>query len=509
MKYVKVFLCWALILFLPAGFVFAGGGGQKTSSPSSSDPGSLREKNLVTLDVVMMASAGKEGSHDVEDAINAYLLEKLNVKIKLTFITYGNYVQQTNLLLSAGQGVDILPVYMTPLFTVANNGQIIPLDDLLAKYGQGIVEQMGKDYVDCGRINNVLYGLPTGRDLAAAYGFEMRKDICDKYGIDYANITTLDQLHDALAIVHKNEPNLVCVVPSNGELVRNWGWDPLGDMVTPIGVLMNKGQSWEVVNLFETSFYKDFVTTMRKWYLEGLIMQDGISNSESVGVMMGAGRAFGGFMNLKPYFNVQETTNYGTEIVVSEIVPAFSVTSYVIMNAWSIASSSKHPEAAMKLLNMMYTDPTLVNLMIYGLEGTHYVKAGSASNGQSIIKYPPGVDGINTKYRPSGGWLWGNQFVGHVWEGNPPDYWDVTRKFNETALKSYAFGFSWDSSDVKNQITACTNVMGKYHKALMCGAVDPETTLPRFIQELKAAGIDDIIKDKQEKLNAWRKVTGK
>jgi hypothetical protein len=55
------------------------------------------------------------------------------------------------------------------------------------------------------------------------------------------------------------------------------------------------------------------------------------------------------------YFNVQETTNHGTEIVVSEIVPSFAITSYVIMNAWSIASSSKHPEAAMKLLNMVYS----------------------------------------------------------------------------------------------------------------------------------------------------------
>jgi putative aldouronate transport system substrate-binding protein len=479
--------------------------GSASSGSGTAATGDLREKELVTLDVVQMASAGKEGSKEVVDAINVYLQEKLNVKINLTFISYGNYVQQTNLLLSAGQGVDILPIYMIPLFTVANNGQVIPLDDLMAKYGQGILDQMGKTYVDCGRIDGVLYGLPTARDLAAAYGFEMRKDICDKYGIDYANITTLDQLHDALAIVHKNEPNMVGVVPSNGELVRNWGWDPLGDMVTPLGVLMDSGRSWEVVNLFETDFYKEFVTTMRKWYQEGLIMQDGISNSESVGVMMGAGRAFGGFMNLKPYFEVQETTNYGTEIVVSTIVPPFAVTSYVIMNAWAISSSSKHPEAAMKLLNMMYTDPTLMNLMIYGLEGPHYVKVGNASNGQSMIAYPQGVTSTTSTYRPSGGWLWGNQFVGHVWEGNPPDYWDVTRDFNATAAKSFAFGFSWDSSDVKNQLTACTNVMGKYHKALMCGELDPATTLPRFNQELKAAGMDDIIKDKQAKLDAWRK----
>lgn len=464
----------------------------------------LREPELVTLDVIMMASAGKDGSGEVVNAINAYLEEKLNIRINLTFISYGNYTQQTNLMLSAGEGIDVFPVYMTPLTTVANNGQILPLNDLLAEYGQGIVEQIGEEFINCGKVGDEVFGITTGRDLAASYGFEMRKDICDKYNIDYENITTLDQLHDALVTVHTNEPDLVCVVPSNGELVRNWGWDPLGDAGTPLGVLMDMGQSDTVVNLFETDYYREFVTTMHQWYEEGLIMADAVSNTENVGTMMGAGTAFGGFMNLKPYFNVQETTNYGTEIVVSEIIPAFSTTSNVSMATWAIASSTKYPEAAMKLLNMMYTDPTLENLMIYGIEGEHYVVLGDAANGQKIIGYPEGVDATNTTYRPSGGWLWCNQFIGHVWTGNPADYWDVTREFNQTAIKSNAFGFTWDSSNVRNQVTACTNVMQKYHQALMCGAVDPDETLPKFIQELKDAGIDAIIADKQAQYDEWK-----
>ena len=465
----------------------------------------LREPELVTLDVIMMASAGKDGSGEVVNAINAYLEEKLNIRINLTFISYGNYTQQTNLMLSAGEGIDVFPVYMTPLTTVANNGQILPLNDLLAEYGQGIVEQIGEEFINCGKVGDEVFGITTGRDLAASYGFEMRKDICDKYNIDYENITTLDQLHDALVTVHTNEPDLVCVVPSNGELIRNWGWDPLGDAGTPLGVLMDMGRSDTVVNLFETDYYREFVTTMHQWYEEGLIMADAVSNTENVGTMMGAGTAFGGFMNLKPYFNVQETTNYGTEIVVSEIIPAFSTTSNVSMATWAIASSTKYPEAAMKLLNMMYTDPTLENLMIYGIEGEHYVVLGDAANGQKIIGYPEGVDATNTTYRPSGGWLWCNQFIGHVWTGNPADYWDVTREFNQTAIKSNAFGFTWDSSNVRNQVTACTNVMQKYHQALMCGAVDPDETLPKFIQELKDAGIDAIIADKQAQYDEWKK----
>lgn len=469
----------------------------------------LREAELITLDVVTMASGGKEVDQRVVDALNEYLEEKLNIHINLTLIPYANLVQQTNLMLSAGEGADLITIYMIPLFTVVNNGQVRPLDDLIAQYGQGIVEEMGMEFLDCGRVGGELYGIPTGRDLAVEYGFEMRKDIADKYEIDYENIKDLDALYEALKKVQAGEEGMIPVVPSYGEMVRNWGWDPLGDASTPLGVLMDLGQSWEVVNLFETEEYKEFITRMRQWYLEGLIMQDAVSNSESVGVMMGAGTAFGGMMNIKPYFEVQETANYGTEIVCSRIIPASTNTAYVNMNTWAIAASSRYPEASMKLLNLMYTDPTVVNLLTYGIEGIHYKKVGDASNGQSVITYADGLDATTTPYKPSGGWILGNQFVGHIWEGNPADYWDVQKEYNNTALKSYAFGFTWDSSAVRNQMTACTNVMGKYHKALMCGALDPEETLPKFIQELKDAGIDDIISDKQAQLDAWRAANGK
>ncbi len=46
-------------------------------------------------------------------------------------------------------------------------------------------------------------------------------------------------------------------------------------------------------------------------------------------------------------------------------------------------------------------------------------------------------------------------------------------------------------------------MVNKYHKALVCGALDPEETLPKFNQELKDAGLDAIIAEKQSQLDAW------
>ena len=54
-----------------------------------------------------------------------------------------------------------------------------------------------------------------------------------------------------------------------------------------------------------------------------------------------------------------------------------------------------------------------------------------------------------------------------------------------------------------NEITACQNVKSKYANGLELGALDPNEALPKFIDELKAAGIDTIVKEKQAQLDAW------
>ena len=54
-----------------------------------------------------------------------------------------------------------------------------------------------------------------------------------------------------------------------------------------------------------------------------------------------------------------------------------------------------------------------------------------------------------------------------------------------------------------NQVTACQNVSSAYRTALIWGSIDPEENLPKYIEELKAAGIDEIIAEKQKQLDAF------
>ncbi len=482
-----------------------------TEDSTASAESDLREDELVTLDVVTMSSGKNEPDiTDVENAMNEILEEKFNCNVDLTFISYANYAEQTSLMLSSGEDADLLPVYMIPLPTCANAGQIIPLDDLIEQYGQGIKEQLG-DYIECGRVGEDLYGVTTLRDLANSQGFEFVKSVADEVGFDYENIATLDDLERELMKVKEAYPDMWPVAVSSGENIRNWGWDPLGDDMINLGVLADMATEPTVVNLYETDQYKDLVNEMYSWMQEGLIQADAVNSTETSTTLMSAGTAFGGFTNLKPGFAEENSSSLGFEIGVVEIVPALGCTNNVSRATWTISSGCDNPEAAMKVLNELYTNPDLSNLYMYGIEGVHYkvLEEGGASNGQDIITWADGVDATTSNYRKSGTWLQPNQFIGHVWEGSEPDIWDQQREFNNTAQKSVAFGFTYDSLPVTNEVTACTNVVSKYNKALLCGALEPESTLAQFNEELYAAGLQNIIDEKQAQLDAWLEAQGK
>ena len=118
------------------------------------------------------------------------------------------------------------------------------------------------------------------------------------------------------------------------------------------------------------------------------------------------------------------------------------------------------------------------------------------------IGYPEGVDASNTTYS-SVAWIWPNELISDPWEADGPDIWTETDAFNKAAHLSCAFGFIWNNADVLNEITACNNVTAKYKDALDCGSLNPEEAVPKMIQELKDAGIDTIIAEKQAQLDAW------
>ena len=466
-------------------------------SAASTEVYDFSDRKPVTLKLYMFGDADTEQCELVSEKLSEITREKLNCDVELTRIGFGSYVTQLNLILSSGEQIDVFSPFNLSTATLANSGQIKNLTDLLKEYGKETYNSISPEDLACHTIGNDVYAIPPNKDKAMSLGFMMRKDIVDELGINLDEIKDFNGLHDVLVKVKNAHPEMYAVVPDFGNMIGYLEVDQLSDY---FGVLLDpyNSDSLTVENLFESDYYKNLTQRMYDWEKEGLLMPDGSSNTESGNNLIKSGKAFGRFSHMKVGFEQENTNSIGTEIVTWIYKEPISVTAK-LSPAWCIGESTVDAERSMALLNLMYNDPEVSNLLINGVEGVQYEFVDKE---KGIIDYPEGKDSSTVGYSRLP-WGWPNEQISYLWKGDKETLWTDLKEFNDTAVQSPAKGFNFDNAMVLNEVTACNNILKKYNPALLSGQLDPVTTIPKFVEELKNAGIDTIITEKQKQIDEW------
>ncbi|SFJ58508.1 putative aldouronate transport system substrate-binding protein [Paenibacillus sp. UNC496MF] len=470
-----------------------GASSETTSNASNLDP--------YELTMVFLGNDQKD-MPEVQEALNKILTEKINATIKLVPIPASQWGQQTNLMLTSGEKVDLIP--SSTLFnfpSLASSGVYLPLDDLLAKYGSGIQAVMQPAQIAAANIKGKTYAIPDNKDMATFYGIDMRKDLVDKYHIDVTKIKSFQDLDGVFQTIKTNEPDVMPLVGKNpGYSPFFQGYAPYDPLGGSIGVLQNEGSELKVVDWYETQEYADDLDWMHKWFQAGYLPKDAATNKQSALELVKGGKAFGFFANMNPAFDSDIARVIGREMISVPLTPDFSTSDMMNNSMWSIPKSSGNPDRAMMMLNLLYSDKELYNLLVWGIEGKHYVKKSD-----NVIDYPAGVDASNSGYNLNTAYMFGNMFQSYTWTTQDPDIWKKMDEFNKNAVPSKARGFIFDVTNVKTEIAAVSNVVNEFTMGLETGTLDPKVVLPKFIDKLKAAGSDKIVAEKQKQLDEWAK----
>lgn len=437
----------------------------------------------------------------IEDEVNQISIKEINVKVKLLPISGGNWGQQTNLMISGGEKLDVMPTLGSFNSMVAQK-TLLDMTELIDQHGQGIKSAIGENFLKGTTVDGKVYGVTVGNGKAAVPNIAMRKDILDKYGLSIDSVNTFDDITKIYDVVSKKEPKMAMLVPTGTgnvttaptSILFQSTYDNLGD---GLGVLLGN-DNHKVVNLFETEEYKALLKTTRDWYQKGYILKDAATTTETTVNLLKAGKGFSEFVGGEVGLDAQLMRNTGHPFVTKKLQDPLITSGTIQGLTWVIPVTSKNPEAAMKFLNLTYTNADVINLIDWGIEGKHYEKKQDGT-----IGYPSGVDASNTGYGFGQDWLMGNQLIAHVWEGNDPNNYNILEENNKTAPISIALGFSYDSSKVKTEIANVNNVIDQYRPGLDTGSLDPDKYLPEFNAKLKAAGLDKIISEKQKQLDAW------
>lgn len=252
-----------------------------------------------------------------------------------------------------------------------------------------------------------------------------------------------------------------------------------------------------VINTYDTEKYKEMAEKAYDWNQKGYFMPDSTTNTTTRQDLFRANTAFSYYGSQHPGTATQETMNSGKEIVSIPIGRSTISTSAVNFCQWAIPAqcekpekSSCSPESAVLRLRLPESVPIWnlkAKIMLYRME-LHLIQMESTSD--SV--------GWGNEL-----WLCGNGSIGYAWETDPENVYEKFTEYNDTAQESPLYGFIYDTTNVKNEITAITNVTDKYKAIIENGDADPSTTLPQFNEELKSAGIDNIIEDMQKQVDEW------
>src|SRR3954454_1994150 len=235
-----------LLIALSAILVLAGCS-SKESSTSNND-GTNSKDQPYQINMAYITFTKIDDLPLVQDEINKIVKKKINATVKLVPINGANYQQQSNLMLTGNEKLDLL---VTSSFfgysTQAAKGQLLALDDLVQSKGKGILDTVPKRILEGNKVNGKMYGIPSIRDWGSYYGFVMRKDIVDKYKIDLSQVKTFADLENVFKVVKEKEPTLTPIVntgiTTTATVLAGGKFDTLGDS---LGVVSFKNK--KVVN---------------------------------------------------------------------------------------------------------------------------------------------------------------------------------------------------------------------------------------------------------------------
>lgn len=434
---------------------------------------------------------GQEKDAEVVNAeASKYLKDKINASINLVQFDWGSYDTKMGAMVAAGEPFD-LAFTCSWAFNYRQNtirGAFAPLgNDMLDKYAPEAKEIIGQDLLTAAKVNGEVYALPIVKEKAHNFGILFNKALVDKYSIDYSNVKTLADLEPIFQTIKEKEPSIYPAVASTkpgGFLTLQTEFDLVSgsDMMPGVLYSNNDSNNVKVFNQFETPEFKQYLQTMRKWFKAGYIRKDAATLKTDPAV--NEGKYFAYPLQMKPG-KAAEMKKPAVEWVQHDMTPVLTSNMDTNGSMTAISSTSKNPERALMLLNLMYTDPTINNMLVFGIENKHYTK--KSDNVIEITK-----DSGYDKYVGSG-WMFGSQFIQYTMSNEDPKKWDSLKDFNSKATVLNSLGFTFDNESVKTEMAALNNVCLEYIPVLVTGSVEPDAYLPKFLSKLKESGSEKVI----------------
>lgn len=485
-----------------------------TDAPASDAPAADPHAEEVDLTLVLMDRSQNVGQDEILQLAADYAKEKLNINLSFNLITDSN---DMGTIFATGEGWDLGYCNSGIFQNLAARNAFLDLAPYMEQghlaYAQ---EMLTPEQLAAFQINGKQAGLAPYKDLMEGWNFMYNSTIIeDELGI--AAPTEWQTFHDLVPFFYEVKEGLdaagMDMVPGGPgtNLLSAWyqtdflvGWYNEALAVTNIDGLPGYDDIDENT-VYCPVFTDDFAELIK---LRAQLVEDGIIYGYKTD--SGDGRSFenGDWlwtsgMGLLEWQNPSEL--YDTKMV--NQTKAFGYTAYVQAISVVVNANCEHPDRAVELLDMMYSDEYWCTLMRCGVEGLDWEDADN----DGVIEW------IGRSAAPAN-----DDKFWRAWYGNGHAHSLATGKLdasvsdrdtflaaldalNHDGIVSPHTGFTFDQTPVVNEITACTAIMNEYMQMLIypLSMDDIDATIEECREKLLANGIETIIAEVQTQLDAY------
>lgn len=216
---------------------------------------------------VLSNAPGQEELEAVQARINAILEERLGIHIQLLTFPFTSYDQKMREVLAGSDQVDVM-LCMGSYVENCLRGNLLPLNELLAQYGQGVAGAVEEDAIQGCAVNSVVYGIPNIRDYAITTDtYYLNAAVLERNGFSADEIRTPEDLEYVFSVIHENEPDIVILSTYLQSLASNRRY--LNPQTPLVSVLEEETDRY--VNYFATEEYRSLLLQIRDWYQKGYV----------------------------------------------------------------------------------------------------------------------------------------------------------------------------------------------------------------------------------------------
>jgi putative aldouronate transport system substrate-binding protein len=460
------------------------------------------------------------------EQLNKKLTEKVNAELEPYYVEWTDWQTQYNLLLASGDtSIDLIGTATDWLdaWPNAKKGAFLELtDDMLKTYAPQTYASVTQDHWNMCKYNSKIYLMPEDNYAQwTNHGFMYRGDWAKEFGLTNG-VNSFAELGQYFAGIKANKPD---VIPwdaaasgqafgsqlAGGYFESNTNTLFMDGLDVPIFYGASKDDMFTLASPYmEGQEYIDFAKLMKEWGDAGYWREDVLNYTGDTREELYAGQTGADQHHTQTYYTTvrpqMDSKQPGSDVqFFSFSEPSKNLMKLVITHgATAISSSSKHPERALMVYDLLRNDQEIYRLYNYGIEGTDYV-----INSEGKLDRPEGYDASK------------DSLDTNFWYGRNDKLeldnatWYTGKKEIFANYDSYAIDYPYsqlvyETDDIAPYLANMSDVFASYSTSIAFGkAGDPEQAVADFRAAMKAAGYDEVYKALQDQLTQYKAYLGK